>query len=260
MAGQGVPRGGSGPPPPVSLGPSPLAPVAFGVSRARVTSEGRLASPRLPGCCRRHDNRGEARALQASSVILRLQRPPPRPARVRAPRCGRAVPGPSRPPRPAPRGRSPRLPGGSSRKGPAGKKRLCPNRFFPVPFPDRGRVRARRRDRIGVNAKALGLPAAPRGRPRPPGIPGVAGAAGTARITRAPASGPRGGEGLGRPAWPGLARSPSPSAGQTRTCSEAPAGTPPSRRVRRAGGPGWGLQSWRSSWRQPAQTGHGTCP
>lgn len=120
----------------------------------------------------------------------------------------------------SPRAGSP-APRGSSRVGPHQKAQrernvfaqtgssLCPSQTGP-----RGRVRAPGPDHIRGNAKALGLPAAPRGRHRSPGIPGVAGAPEPpgSRITRELAPGAGGGEG---PRGSGQGGSPSPSAGQT---------------------------------------------
>lgn len=145
----------------------------------------------------------------------------PRPAQPPAVGCfwERDVAWPAAPrgPLPATAPGSPRAesaaPGWVLTERPSGKEMSLPKPVLPCALPGpRGRVRASRPDHIRGNVKALGLPAAPRGRPRSPGIPGVAGAPGTTRITREPASGPGGGDG---PRGSSQGWSPSPSAGQT---------------------------------------------
>lgn len=172
-------------------------------------------------------------ALGASGVILRLRKspppagpglpPPPRWAWPAAcsPARRRVVLVPSRPPRPAPPGRGPRLPGGAPgwvlTKRHSGKETSLPKPLLPcaLPGPDRaGGSEHPDPTTFGVTRRPSGsppLPGAGTGRPgylvspvplEPPG----------SRITREPAPGAGGGEG---PRGSGHGGSPSPSAGQT---------------------------------------------
>lgn len=221
-------------------------------------------------------------ALGASGLILRLRKspppagpglphhppPPPRggPGLQPAALHRRVVLVPSRPPHLAPPGRGPRLPGGAPgwvlTKRHSGKETSLPKPVLPcaLPRPDRaGGSEHPDPTTFGVTRRPSGsppLPGAGTGRPGylvspvPRNRPDH-GSRGSLRLARVAA------KGLGGPARAGLHR---PLLGKRQTCSEGPAGTSRCWRVRRDGGPRRGLQSWRSSWRPPAQRRQGTCP
>ena len=84
VAQQGSPRGESGTCGPVSSGRHPRASGFLSGPSSGSLLEGWLASPRLPGCCRLHDNRVRARR-RSERVVSSSETKSPRPHTGRAP-------------------------------------------------------------------------------------------------------------------------------------------------------------------------------